>query len=199
MKKKILALTLLLAIVASMFVFAACKDDEQDEPEKLLGGFLSPEKSEGNSIIAPFISCAYESDRFVFDIDDVTLTFYIMLNSLGDTEEGNRRLFGDSYFIDLLYTNSEGQDDRMYWKTVDEPIYSEKYLSTDEHPRGYETEMTLPKEVFAQDSGEIVFGVTTILSADGSWLNRGVAIMYYTKESEDIVRLSAFEPIDWGC
>ena len=84
-------------------------------------------------------------------------------------------------------------------KTVDEPIYSEKYLSTDEHPYGYETEMTLPKEVFAQDSGEIVFGVMTVLSTDGSWLNGGVAIMYYTKESEGTVRLSAYKPIDWGC
>ena len=41
MKRKILAMTLLLAIVASMLVFAACKDDEPDEPKKLLGGFLS--------------------------------------------------------------------------------------------------------------------------------------------------------------
>ena len=39
MKKKILAMTLLLAIMASMLVFAACKDDEPDEPKKLLGGF----------------------------------------------------------------------------------------------------------------------------------------------------------------
>ena len=62
MKKKILAMTLLLAIMASMLVFVACKDDEPDEPKKLLGGFLSPEQSEGNSIIAPFASCAYESD-----------------------------------------------------------------------------------------------------------------------------------------
>ena len=36
MKRKILAMTLLLAIVASMLVFAACKDDEPDEPKKLL-------------------------------------------------------------------------------------------------------------------------------------------------------------------
>ena len=90
MKKKILAMTLLLAIMASMLVFAACKDDEPDEPKKLLGGFLSPEQSVGNSIIAPFVSCAYESDRFVFDIDDVTLTFYIILNAPCDTEEDNR-------------------------------------------------------------------------------------------------------------
>lgn len=37
MKKKILAMTLLLAIMASMLVFAACKDDEPDEPKKVVG------------------------------------------------------------------------------------------------------------------------------------------------------------------
>ena len=39
MKKKILAMTLLLAIMASMLVFAACKDDEPDEPKSCWAGF----------------------------------------------------------------------------------------------------------------------------------------------------------------
>ena len=105
MKKKILAMTLLLAIVASMLVFAACKDDEPDESKKLLGGFLSPDYERDSSIPSPHISCAYESDRFVFDIDDVTLTFYVLLGFRYLDQEENRKMFGDSFYIKFIYIN----------------------------------------------------------------------------------------------
>lgn len=197
MKRKILALTLLLAIMASMLVFAACKDDEPDGPEKLMGGFLSPEKSEGNSIIAPFISCAYESDRFVFDIDDVTLTFYILAPDPGvESEEQLTSRYGKSYTLAIGYTNSQEEEILKTIETVNESLYLEKYLSTDAHPRGFEKEITIPGEVFAQESGNICFHV---LIDNPIGFRGGVAIIYYTKESEGTVRLSAYEPIDWGC
>ena len=185
MKKKILALTLLLAIVASMLVFAACKDDEPDEPKKLLGGFLSPDYERDSSIPSPTISCAYESDRFVFDVDDVTLTFYILAPDPGvRSEEQLISRYGKSYTLALGYTNSQEEEILKTIETVNE------YLSTDAHPHGFEKEITIPGEVFAQESGNISFNVLMDNPTD---FRGGAAIIYYTKESEDTVRLSAYE------
>lgn len=191
MKRKILAMTLLLAIVASMLVFAACKDDEPDEPKKLLGGFLSSNYESNVSIPSATISCAYESDRFVFDIDDVTLTFYILAPDPGvGSEEQLISRYGKSYTLAFGYTNSQEEEILKTIETVNESLCLEKYLSTDAHPRGFEKEITIPGEVFAQESGNISFNVLMDNPTD---FRGGAAIIYYTKESEDTVRLSAYE------
>ena len=194
MKKKILAMTLLLAIMASMLVFAACKDDEPDEPKKLLGGFLSPDYERDSSIPSPHISCAYESDRFVFDIDDVTLTFYVLLGFRYLDQEENRKRFGDSFYIKFIYSNAQGVNEYKTIEVVSEPIYLDKYLSTEEHPYGFGKEMTIPKDIFKQDCGKIWFCVETFSTAGDVKPDSGSVAINYSKESEDTVRLSAYEP-----
>ena len=74
----------------------------------------------------PNIKCAYRSDKNIFDIDDVTLEFFIGVIISGDTPEHYREMASMSYpSFDIYFFNDS--KDKIIIRTVNENLISEKY------------------------------------------------------------------------
>jgi hypothetical protein len=164
MKKLILLIILLLAVVC----LCACTPEEEPEFDwdfPIEEGFEYP-KPTGYVPDSAGDHCAYSADTSMFDIDDVTLTFYFGGEFHTPIE------FEDDFFCylhydkaQLIFKNDNGKEIQV--GTTEEQYTSEKYRCN--VTRNYEgtkkvfnhsEKLTIPKELFERAIGTITFIVS---------------------------------------
>ena len=164
-------------------------------PGGLETGFKPPSGSI-NSAPLSWSFCAFKSETNVFDIDDVTLDVYFGGNySEGvDTIRENSKSYPS---FELYFENDQGKE--CFVKRIDENFISEKYsceLICDkdwnliEIKYNYHETMTIPAELFTNESGYIWFvarGVNTHEPEDGMRNIVGNVLLYEVKDGKVIL------------
>ena len=139
-------------IVIFMLLFTSALNFTACQSKGLEGGF------DTDSLELPKYMCAYRSDKREFDIDDVTLTFYY---------GGNDGIEFPSF---ELYFENENEDRYLIKEITNH--YPKDYDIEDKHTRilflyhttltiKHSESITIPKELFVNDSGYIFFTVTS--------------------------------------
>ena len=176
-KTKLIAkIMLVVLLLTSALTLTACI-----EKEGLEAGFEWDHAEIGNRYF-----CAYKSHKKEFDINDVTLTFYYggshgIEDSFGLYFENEK---GDVYLIKKI-ENHNPDDYKMEW----EGMYERKVFSHFEV-------ITIPKELFVDDSGYIWFflGREYIIDSNNNSSKidtlGGGAIRVDYKKSGDMIILS---------
>lgn len=159
-------------ILILMMVVLLATGCEQNSP-------LPPEEDAGNPSVgledgfqssngcddSPRYLCAYRSDKTEFNIDDVTLVFYYGGYYYNGVEYELENLYDFPYF-DLYF--SDGGGERYFVKRVEENFVSEKYnihftydenWNVVERTFNHSEVITIPKEIFKDESGRIYFAV----------------------------------------
>lgn len=164
---KLKGVCLILTILTAFNIFATgCdfwKKDTGDEKGK---GLDSESEQSSNGWEDSIFWCEYESDKTVFDIDDVTLDFYYGVNFIFSVEYERAETVNVPSF-DLYFVNKE--DHRIFIRHVEENFVSEKYrcyyvkdengkFTSNRHYNHFETH-TVPKELFTQESSSFYFAV----------------------------------------
>lgn len=150
------------------------------------------------------ISCAYKSDKNVFDIDDVSLDFYfgaIYTNPDGIILNLN------SYPAFELYFST--YDEKILIKRVEEELISDKYKRVYEISEDFRTitydyvyseRFTIPKEIFTSDNGILWFTINAAEDSTDPADFRSIAgIWLYYKKIDNTILLSSdgnFEIVD---
>lgn len=143
--------------------------------------------------------CSYYSQTSEFDIDDVTLTFYLYniynadveyAGSLLD-EERWRDLQDNCGFNDVfLYFISSSNDvcEEYFIKQLEGDFYSGKYALVNGEP-SYSEEFTIPEELFFADSGSIIFGMLSarVEDAENYYPYISCSYLYYKKIDSTII------------
>ena len=166
-KTKLIARALLLILLlASAVNFTACRN------KGLEAGFKW--KEHPDAVCEYF--CAYKSDKRVFDINDVTLTFYY-----GGTQGVQCPVFkvyfenedGDAYIVKEI--RNHNPDD---YKVDYEGYYRWTRVFN------FSENITIPKELFVKQRGHIFFCLditwsTNELINDNEWKNGNLIVIYY--------------------
>ncbi len=182
-KKGVFRLFLLLMMTA--LLVTGCEQNPSPPPEEQ-GEHLSAglevgfdASSQGEESLP--VSCAYRSDKTEFDIDDVTLDFYYGHPIYSSPEYLWENVMNVPSF-DVCFSNGAGL--QIHVKHVEENLVSEKYrceLIYDENWNfiekkfNYSESITIPKELFTEKSGVIIFKI------------RGANV----RESEEIIPLGS--------
>ena len=137
----------------------------QNPPSSVPTGSTETSKSDDyiNNAEIPSFTCEILSKQMEFDIDNATLTFaFGGLYYAGIEYEHQNRYNIPSF--DLYFENNEG--DKILYKNVEENLVSEKYNTKwilredyrlDHIEYNYSEEITVPKQLFTQESGRIKF------------------------------------------
>ena len=166
-KTKLIARVMLLVLLlTSVLILTACI-----EKEGLEAGFKWREHPDASMDYF----CAYRSDKREFNIDDVTLTFYY---------GGLRGL--DCYAFRLYFENKNGDVYLIKQVTNHNPddykVHCEGYTRWDSY-RVFDfcENITIPKELFVNDSGYIFFCLDVIHVSwqEDTWYNANREIIYY--------------------
>ena len=163
---KSIGVTLILLTLFYTFMGCNVLEDIFNESESILDKPLRGGFDFGDGGEVPACTAAYESDTRVFDIDDVTLTFYYG-HSFGKTEEEveHNRTHGNSYPEFSLYFQDENGT-RYLIRHVDENFVSTKYSCTwivDDDwyiidiEYNYSETITIPRECFINEEGYFGF------------------------------------------
>ena len=165
----------LLILISACLCLTGCSfdlftgtDNNQDNLDSTAGleyGFVF--SSSSSSAPTKNTRCAYKSDKNEFDIDDVTLDFFYG----GIYPSGVDLANGASYPSFELYFTDE-KDNKMnhkiFVKRVEENFVSEKYRCFQNYDETNHTvsikynhseTITIPKEIFTEDTGLIRFQV----------------------------------------
>ena len=144
-------------ILSLLFAFTSCGFDEHALDDTLSGGFDSVGGCE-----SPAFKAAFECDKRVFNIDDVTLTFYYG-HGFGNDEdylEHYRKGGLDYPKFDLFFMN---EDDSYLIRHVDENFISAKYgcnkFSDGSWVLVYSEIITIPKDLFTKEKGCVNFSI----------------------------------------
>lgn len=148
----------MLVMTFIVFMFAGCKNEEQEYVDKGLNvGFANA--SSGYKI-AQGDFCAYKSDVSVFYIDDVTLEFFYggIFNDPPIWPEQLENLDITSN-ISLGFNNPAlGEDRVIIVKEKNEWYLSDRYRwKGNAYESGEGETLTIPKELFISETGEIWF------------------------------------------
>ena len=194
MKKKILTVLLLVVIIGSVFIFAACDKVKEEDDVSVSGD--CPE--------LPYCyNCEYELSETEYDISDVTLTFiygyrreslekdYFIYKYRGkDDEKYKEILFGTvlEYPPVPVYVYFSSFGNRYLYKTIDD-FFSEEYLGKRKEV------ITIPQELFYNEYGQIWFFFTD--KEDASYMGGDIRkkstksqCYFYYKKCGDKVQLS---------
>ena len=174
-KTKIISALLCMAVLFGSLSLTSCSAIGIDS------GFITSNGEEIN-----FFQAAYRSDKTIFDIEDVTLTFYYGGDYDNDIEDIRENIYNIPSF-DIYFTDEYGNE--ILVKTVEENFVSDKYNLDVIYGNWYRTEfifnhsesITIPKEMFTEESGVIYFSIkgTNILEPNPTygWI-AGEAIFY---------------------
>ncbi|MBO5715462.1 MAG: hypothetical protein J6S23_03600 [Clostridia bacterium] len=157
--------------------------------------------------------CAYKSDKTEFDIDDVTLTFYYG-GHYWDYISGQKVDYSENLECECFELYFENENGDIYLiKKVEENFISDKYLITPDYKNydllffyysdmtpifSHSEEIKIPRELFTDESGTIVFKICSKELVyvsnrdyvdDDSYVITGISIHY--KKSGDKIILSA--------
>ena len=157
MKKKILTVLLLVVIIGSVFIFAACDKEKEEDDVSVSGDKPMP---------AYLYDCDYELSETEYDISDVTLTFiyghrgeYSKRAFFLDRSLDNERSKGIELGTGLeyppvpVYVYFSSFGNRYLYKTIDD-FFSEEYLGKRKEV------ITIPQELFYNEYGQIWFFFT---------------------------------------
>ena len=147
----------------------------------------------------PNIRCAYRSDKNTFDIDDVTLEFFLGIIFTGSPEFNIEHSHKSYPSFDIYFSNDS--KDKIVVRTVNENLISDKYRikpvfdengnATDELSYNYSEIFTVPKELFKNETGIIYFGIAgTNVMAEEPTYSRLASIGIYYKVANGKVTLS---------
>ena len=151
-------------------------------------------KGIGSCDDAPIFKCAYKSDVTEFDIENVTLTFcYGGFYELFETATEQYL----SYPVFELYLfNDTNPEEKILVKKVEENLISEKYriyTVTEKFKTAikynHSEDITIPKELFTNESGLIWFSVNGQNALDPYSTDETLCIIgvYYSKIENKIV------------
>ena len=192
MKKKILTVLLLIVIIGSVFIFAACDKEKEEDDVSVSGDKPMP---------AYLYDCDYELSETEYDISDVTLTFiyghrgeYSKRAFFLDRSLDNERSKGIELGTDLeyppvpVYVYFSSFGNRYLYKKIDD-FFSEEYLGKRKEV------ITIPQELFYNEYGQIWFFFTD--KEDASYMGGDIrktstksqCYIYY-KKCGDKVQLS---------
>ena len=183
----------MLILITLFFTFTSCDETNTELDDGLKVGF------EYSGDESPAFIAAYESDTRVFDIDDVTLTFYYG-HIFGKTEEEveHYRNHGVNYpSFDLYFEDENGT--RYLIRHIDENFVSTKYHCTwvvddswniTDIDYNYSETITMLKELFVKEKGWISFSIygTNVNSFERQEERITGVSIYYIK-SGDLVTL----------
>jgi hypothetical protein len=163
MKKKLICV-LLLVLTFTVVVLSGCEKDEEYVDKGLSVGF---ESTSAGGDISFSDYCAYKSDVSEFDINDVTLHFFIggMFSDSIEHELECGRNFPSVklYFKRFDLNESAMLGDEPYFITEISDYVSEKYRwKGDQYELEDGLEITIPSELFIGESGRIAFIVKGI-------------------------------------
>lgn len=171
-KKKFLVLlwTLLIFIMFSLFV-AGCEDKSDTDNSSALESGFQYSNSEDE---VPTLYCAYKSEKTEFYIDDVTLDFYYGGYYHNGVEFELENIYNFPYF-ELYFIDNDGNS--FFVKRIEENFVSEKYSCEVVYDENwyitevifkYSEAITIPQEIFKEESGKIYFSIyaTNILDYD---------------------------------
>jgi len=160
MAKKLICALLSLVLMSTILIFTGCNKDEEYIDEGLSAGF----ESSSGGISSPD-HCAYKSDVSEFDINDVTLHFFIggmfgdsIEDQLGHGARGNINSL-ILYFKRFDLDRSDRIGGEPYFITeISENYVSEKYRWKDgQYALEDGLEITIPSELFIGENGKIAF------------------------------------------
>ena len=164
-KKGVFRLFLLLMMTA--LLLTGCEQNPSPPPEENGGtpsvGVEDGFYSHGDDALPYY--CAYRSDKTVFDIDAVTLDFYYGGRYYSNLEHYLETVASIPSFDIYL---SDRKHVKILVKHVEENFVSEKYrceLISDENWNfiekkfNYSESITIPKEIFTEESGVIYFTI----------------------------------------
>ena len=154
---------------------------------KLESGFVLPGAGCGAPL--PQFFCAYKSETNEFDIDNVTLEFYYGGLFSKDINHEHENASNCPEF-DIYFTDADGT--KYFVKHVEENFVSEKYrceLTADENncitsiTFNYSETITVPKELFDRQYGEIYFQIysTNINDIYPEQKNIAGIVLFYEK------------------
>ena len=196
--KKIVFAACACSIIAAILIgiFVLFFSNSPVTAEKLEWGFVY---EEGDEI--PSDSCAYRSESNVFDIDDVTLTFYfggVFSPEIEQEHEFGRNIpefdvyFGDAnlapmYTIRHSTDNFVSEEYRVTW------VFDESYNVT-EMIYNHSEEITIPQSIFSEEQGVIRFcvGGTNINEVEQEYKTIACAYISY-KIVDGKVKLSPWD------
>lgn len=160
---------------------------------------FKPSSSDETSIF----SCAYKSDKTEFDINDVTLDFYYGVHYYESAEYFRENICDIPYF-EVVFTTDD--HDKFVVKRVEENLISEKYrceyirdenLQLIEIKYNYWETLTIPAEIFTEESGVIYFGFRgddiRVQNPEFRETGGGKAIFYKVKGDKVILSSKRFE------
>ena len=155
------------------------------------------EASNGEEI--NFFQAAYKSDKIIFDIEDVTLTFYYGGFYYSGAEDVRESIYNIPSF-DMYFTDD--YDNKILMKTVEENLVSDKYnyeliygnfWRRSEFIFNHSEFITIPKEMFKEDRGVIYFSImgTNILEPNPTYEWIAGEPICYKKICSDKIILSS--------
>ena len=179
-KTKLIARMMLIVLLLTSAVnFTACRN------KGLEAGFKWRQHPDGTSDYF----CAYKSDKREFDINDVTLIFYYGCTK-GITCPSFKLYFenknGDIYLIkEVRDPNPDDYKVNLEYKET-------LFFNTYEKVFNYSESITIPKELFVNDSGVILFNVAITWSIDdlineSEWDNITRAAIYYKVKDNTVI------------
>lgn len=196
---------LLILIIVSLFV-TGCEQlgikipgrDKDTVSSGVESGFKPSSSDEMN----PF-HCAYKSDKTEFDINDVTLDFYYGVSYYESAEYFRENIWDIPYF-EVSFTTDDNK--KFVVKRVEENLVSEKYrceyirdenLKIIEIKYNYCETLTIPAEIFTEESGVIYFGFRgdniRVQDPEHREIGGGKAIFYKVKDGKVILSSKRFE------
>lgn len=180
-----------LIILTLLIAFTSCVTDESKLDDTLRGGFDSDGGCE-----SPIIKTAFECDKRVFDIDDVTLTFYYG-HGFGTNEailEHYRGAGVDYPNFDLYF---ETEDDSYLIRHVDENFITAKYgcnkLSNGYFVLDYSEIITIPKDLFTKEKGCVTFRISGFNSSRQEDELLSSIGLYYVKNDDTVTLYNYLE------
>ena len=191
--KKVVGVLILLSLLISV---TSCVTDESKLDDTLKGGFDLDGGCE-----SPAFKAAFECDKRVFDIDDVTLTFYYG-HGFGNDEDRlkHERKCGIDYpKFDLLFKN---EDNSYLIRHVDENFISAKYgcnkFSDGSWVLVYSEIITIPKDLFTKEKGCVSFRISGFNSSRQEYELLCTIGLYYVKNDNTVTLYNAMEYYQMG-
>ena len=143
---------------------------------------------------APIFKCAYKSDVTEFDIENVTLRFYY--GGFYELFETATEQYLSYPVFELYLFNDANPEDKILIKRVEENLISEKYrayITTEKFKQivkyNHSEDVTIPKEIFIDESGLIWFSVNGQNVLDSYSTDETLCIIgvYYSKIENKII------------
>lgn len=172
------------------------------DKDTVSSGVESGFKPSSSDEMNPF-HCAYKSDKMEFDINDVTLDFYYGVHYYESAEYFRENICDIPYF-EVVFTTDD--HDKFVVKRVEENLISEKYrceyirdenLQLIEIKYNYWETLTIPAEIFTEESGVIYFGFRgddiRVQNPEFRETGGGKAIFYKVKGDKVILSSKRFE------